>query len=184
MLELRRVWKRYGALTAVRNISFAIRPGEVLGYLGPNGSGKSTTVKMLVGVMPPTFGFPLDVRSPVEVWRPLAVTSSRYSSGHGLSRYFRLVGRLQPDGSSERARAGLDSASGALRAAFPDSADDWPPRLVPLYDSLVGDVRGWMLLVLIAVTLVMLVACANAANLLLVRASVRAREMSLRAALR
>jgi ABC-2 type transport system ATP-binding protein len=56
MLEVRGVTKRYGALTAVRNISFTVGPGEVLGYLGPNGSGKSTTVKMLAGLMPPTFG--------------------------------------------------------------------------------------------------------------------------------
>src|SRR5918992_5544513 len=56
MLEVRGVTKRYGALTAVRDVSFTVRPGEVLGYLGPNGSGKSTTVKMLAGLMPPTFG--------------------------------------------------------------------------------------------------------------------------------
>jgi ABC-2 type transport system ATP-binding protein len=56
MLEVRTVTKRYGALTAVRSVSFTVRPGDVLGYLGPNGSGKSTTVKMLAGLMPPTFG--------------------------------------------------------------------------------------------------------------------------------
>src|SRR6187401_3375275 len=56
MLEMRNVSKRYGALTAVRHVSFVVKPGEVLGYLGPNGSGKSTTVKMLVGLMPPTSG--------------------------------------------------------------------------------------------------------------------------------
>jgi ABC-2 type transport system ATP-binding protein len=56
MLELRDVLKRYGALTAVRRLTFTARPGEVLGYLGPNGSGKSTTVKMITGLMPPTQG--------------------------------------------------------------------------------------------------------------------------------
>jgi ABC-2 type transport system ATP-binding protein len=56
MLEVRHVSKRYGALTAVRDVSFTVKPGEVLGYLGPNGSGKSTTVKMVVGLMPPTRG--------------------------------------------------------------------------------------------------------------------------------
>jgi ABC-2 type transport system ATP-binding protein len=56
MLEMRDVSKRYGAVTAVSHISFTVRPGEVLGYLGPNGSGKSTTVKMIVGLMPPTRG--------------------------------------------------------------------------------------------------------------------------------
>ena len=56
MLEVRDVTRRYGALTAVRHLSFTVGPGEVLGYLGPNGSGKSTTVKMLTGLMPPTLG--------------------------------------------------------------------------------------------------------------------------------
>jgi len=56
VLEIRDVTKRYGAITAVNRVSFSVRPGEVLGYLGPNGSGKSTTVKMLVGRMPPTNG--------------------------------------------------------------------------------------------------------------------------------
>ena len=56
MLEVRNVTRRYGALTAVHDVSFSVGPGEVLGYLGPNGSGKSTTVKMLVGLMPPTRG--------------------------------------------------------------------------------------------------------------------------------
>jgi ABC-2 type transport system ATP-binding protein len=56
MLELQDVTRRYGALTAVRRISFSVGPGEVLGYLGPNGSGKSTTVKMIVGLMPPSRG--------------------------------------------------------------------------------------------------------------------------------
>jgi ABC-2 type transport system ATP-binding protein len=56
MLELQDVTRRYGALTAVRRISFSVDPGEVLGYLGPNGSGKSTTVKMIVGLMPPSRG--------------------------------------------------------------------------------------------------------------------------------
>jgi ABC-2 type transport system ATP-binding protein len=56
MIELRRLTKRYGALTAVRDLSFEVRPGEVLGLLGPNGSGKSTAVKVLAGLLPPTIG--------------------------------------------------------------------------------------------------------------------------------
>src|SRR5213075_3578043 len=56
MLEVRNLTKRYSAISAVENVSFTIRPGEILGYLGPNGAGKSTTVKMLTGLLEPTSG--------------------------------------------------------------------------------------------------------------------------------
>src|SRR5881275_722812 len=56
MLEVRNLTKRYSAISAVENVSFTIRPGQILGYLGPNGSGKSTTVKMLTGLVEPSQG--------------------------------------------------------------------------------------------------------------------------------
>jgi ABC-2 type transport system ATP-binding protein len=56
MLEARELTKTYASIPAVNNVSFALRPGEILGYLGPNGSGKSTTVKMITGLMEPTRG--------------------------------------------------------------------------------------------------------------------------------
>ncbi len=56
MLNVHGLTKRYGALTAVDDLSFVVHPGEVLGLLGPNGSGKSTTVKILTGLLEPTTG--------------------------------------------------------------------------------------------------------------------------------
>jgi ABC-2 type transport system ATP-binding protein len=56
ILSVDRLTKRYGALTAIRDLSFDVRSGEVLGLLGPNGSGKSTTVKILTGLLRPTGG--------------------------------------------------------------------------------------------------------------------------------
>ncbi len=56
LLEATRLTKSYTGIPAVRDVSFSIRPGEILGYLGPNGSGKSTTVKMLTGLLQPTSG--------------------------------------------------------------------------------------------------------------------------------
>ena len=56
MLEAVHLTKRYASLPAVQDLSFSLRPGQVLGCLGPNGSGKSTTVKMLTGLLQPTRG--------------------------------------------------------------------------------------------------------------------------------
>jgi ABC-2 type transport system ATP-binding protein len=56
MLEVSGLTKLYAGVAAVRDVTFTVQPGEVLGYLGPNGSGKSTTVKMLVGLLAPTRG--------------------------------------------------------------------------------------------------------------------------------
>ncbi len=56
MLEVKNLTKRFRGLTAVDNVSFHIRPGEILGYLGPNGSGKSTTVKIITGLLEPSEG--------------------------------------------------------------------------------------------------------------------------------
>jgi ABC-2 type transport system ATP-binding protein len=102
MLELRGVTKRYGALAAVAQLSFTVGPGEVLGYLGPNGSGKSTTVKMLVGLMPPTRGTILfdgrDIQDMLVEYKaqvgyvPEEANVYTYLTG---PEYLRLCGRLR-----------------------------------------------------------------------------------------
>ena len=56
ILETYKLTRRYGALTAVNAVSFAVRPGEVFGLIGPNGAGKTTTIKMLTTLLPPTSG--------------------------------------------------------------------------------------------------------------------------------
>ena len=56
MIKTEHLTKRYGALTAVEDVSFQVRPGEVLGFLGPNGAGKTTTMRMLAGFVTPTAG--------------------------------------------------------------------------------------------------------------------------------
>ena len=56
MIGCHELTKRYGALTAVDNLSFEVGPGEVLGFLGPNGAGKSTTMRIIAGFLAPTTG--------------------------------------------------------------------------------------------------------------------------------
>ena len=102
MIEVRDVTKRYGGLVAVNHASFTVQPGEVLGYLGPNGSGKSTTVKMIVGLMPPSHGAVLyngvDIQDDLIAYKsqvgyvPEEAHVYTYLTG---PEYLRLVGRLR-----------------------------------------------------------------------------------------
>jgi ABC-2 type transport system ATP-binding protein len=102
VIEVRDVTKRYGGLVAVNHASFTVEPGEVLGYLGPNGSGKSTTVKMLVGLMPPSHGSVryngVDIREDLIAYKaqvgyvPEEAHVYTYLTG---PEYLRLVGRLR-----------------------------------------------------------------------------------------
>ena len=102
MIEVRGLTRRYGALTAVHDLSFAVRPGEVLGLLGPNGSGKSTTVKVLTGLLPPTSGQVLldgrDALTDVTAYK--AILGYVPEEPHLYSymtgpEYLQLVGRLR-----------------------------------------------------------------------------------------
>ncbi len=72
MIELDRVTKRFGSVTAVDNLSFTVRPGHVTGFLGPNGAGKTTTMKIILGLDVPTAGRALVAGRPyVQLIRPL-----------------------------------------------------------------------------------------------------------------
>lgn len=102
MLEVRNLTKRYQCITAVDNVSFAIRPGQVLGYLGPNGSGKSTTVKVLAGLIEPSEGHiffrGVDVRKDVVAFKRAMgyVPEEAHLYPHLTGReYLQLVGRLR-----------------------------------------------------------------------------------------
>lgn len=102
MLELRNVSKSYRSIPAVESVTFALKPGEVLGYLGPNGSGKSTTVKMIVGMIRPTQGKVLfadrDIHDDLPGYRArlgyVPEEAHIYTHLSGLE-YLELVGRLR-----------------------------------------------------------------------------------------
>jgi ABC-2 type transport system ATP-binding protein len=102
MLEARSLTKCYATVPAIENVSFGIRPGEVLGYLGPNGSGKSTTVKIITGLLEPSKGHVFycgsDIREDLAGYKRLVgyvpEEANLYPFLTGLE-YIELVGRLR-----------------------------------------------------------------------------------------
>ena len=136
--------------------------------------GRSVVV---LGVMPEDFG-PL-IRA--DLWEPTPMRAPDMQ-GRGAHQ-LRLIGRLAPGVSVEQAQAGLDAVALELERQYPDSNGGWGVRLVTLHELIVGGTRPSLLLLLGAVALVLLIACANLANLLFARAAARSKEIAIRAAI-
>ena len=138
---------------------------------------------LVLGVMPEGFSYPLVDERLTEIWTPYLIPE-RERQPTQQSSYLHLVGRLKPGASLIQAQSQADAVRATLARAEPDR---YPPAsrfsMTRLEEVVVGPVRGWMMLVLIAVMLLLVVTCANVANLLLTRAVDRARELSIRAAL-
>jgi ABC-2 type transport system ATP-binding protein len=114
MLEVRSLTKTYSTIPALQNVSFAIAPGQVLGYLGPNGSGKSTTVKIITGLLEPTTGSVsfngLNIQNDLAAYKRIVgyvpEEANLYPFLTGLE-YLELIGRLRGmKGSVIRRRTG------------------------------------------------------------------------------
>jgi putative ABC transport system permease protein len=137
-------------------------------------NGKPHTV---AGVMPPKFSFPEQQK----LWVPLGpVVHTEPRTARGLFTF----GRLTPDADLMRAREDLKSMTAALANEYPTTNDGWSASAAPLSDEFIpDDVRLVLMTMMGAVTIVLMIACANVANLMLARASGRLREFCVRAAL-
>lgn len=131
----------------------------------------------IIGVMPPRFAFPENQR----LWVPLAPYGEATARDE---RNLQIFARMKPDVTIEQARSELTTIASRLEATYPAQNKDWGFVARPVREwMLPQSVKLILLTMMGAVTLVLLIACANVANLLLARASVRSREISIRAAL-
>jgi predicted permease len=150
--------------------------------------GRAFTV---VGIMPDTFEFPLPLFNitgaqfgeQADIWQPLGFTDQEMKRRG--SRSYGVIGRLAPGVSPQQAQAELDTVVSGMRARFKDNypqTDSFGATIYPLKEQVVGGMKPLLLILLGAVALVLLIACANLATMMLARATARERETAIRVA--
>jgi putative ABC transport system permease protein len=132
----------------------------------------------IVGVMPPRFKFGW-----ADVWVPIGLFANESPNTDRIASYNLVVGRLKPGVRIEQARAEMNAISARLAKQYPKSSIDIGVRITPLSEKVTRGIRPSLLALMGAVVFVLLIACANVANLLIARGAAREKELAIRAAL-